>query len=181
MERNLIQNERGRPKGIGQLAEAIRRTCQRTNQEEISGLDLSNVRTIYPLLITRDGIGDAFIINELLRIRFDAIPALSFKTIRPRRLAPLFCMSAETVEQIAPYLAELSLSDIVDGRYKGRRSMGASFFAVPNPVLQQIGERENSVLNAAFHGFTEPLVKALFPAEYGRQNRGDLKDLARDS
>jgi hypothetical protein len=137
------------------------------------------VRTIYPLLITRDGIGDAFIISELLRIRFDAVPTLSFKTVRPRRLAPLFCMAAETIEQIAPYLADLSLSDIIDGRYLGHRSMGASFFAVPNPLLQQMGERENHVLNAAFHEFTEPLAKALFPEEYEKQLRNENQQVAR--
>jgi hypothetical protein len=178
VERNLIENELGRRKGISQLAEAIRRTCKKTNPDQIPGLDLSNVRAIYPLLITRDGIGDAFIISELLRIRFDAVPTLSFKTVRPRRLAPLFCMAAETIEQIAPYLADLSLSDIIDGRYIGHRSMGASFFAVPNPLLQQMGERENRVLNIAFHEFTEPLVKALFPEEYEKQLRKENPQVA---
>jgi hypothetical protein len=178
VERNLIQNEYGRRKGIGQLAEAIRRTCQKKNPEEIMGPDLSGVRAIYPLLITRDGIGDAFIINELLNVRFNAIPNLSFKTVRPRRLTPLFCMAAETIEQIAPYLGDASLSDIIDGRYKGHRSMGASFFAVPNPLLKQIGDRENRVLNAAFHEFTEPLAKTLFPDEYEKENRKDSLQLA---
>jgi len=171
VERNLIQNECGRRKGIGQLAEAIRRTCQRENPEEIVGLKLSGVRTIYPVLITRDGIGDAFIMNALLNVKFNAVPTLSFKTVRPKRLTPLFCMAAETIEQIAPYLQDASLSDIINGRYKGRRSVGASFFAIANPVLQQIGERENRILSAAFHEFTEPLTKALFPNEYERENR----------
>lgn len=54
--------------------------------------------------------------------------------------------------------------------------MGASFFAVPNPVLQQIGERENGVLNSTFHEFTKPLIRALFPAEYEQENRANLND-----
>ena len=56
--------------------------------------------------------------------------------------------------------------------------MGASFFAVPNPLLQQMGERENRVLNIAFHEFTEPLVKALFPEEYEKQLRKENPQVA---
>lgn len=87
-------------------------------------------------------------------------------------------MAAETIELIAPYLTDLSLADIIDGRYKGNKSMGASFFAVPNPVLQQLGECENRVLNAAFLEFTEPFAKVLFPEEYEKQNRGDNQQSA---
>ena len=56
--------------------------------------------------------------------------------------------------------------------------MGASFFAVPNPLLQQMGERENRVLNTAFHEFTEPLAKALFPEEYEKQLRKEDQQVA---
>ncbi len=37
--------------------------------------------------------------------------------------------------------------------------MGASFFAVDNQVLQQIGKRDNDVLLAAFREFTGPMIK----------------------
>lgn len=170
LERNLIQNERGRPKGIAQLAEAIRRTCRRNDPERINGVDLSNVRAVYPLLVTRDPIGDAFLINEILNIRFRAIPALSRKTVQPRRLTPIVCMAAETVEHLAPYLSDVPFSDIIDNRYKGRRYAGANFFGVDIPILRQMGERENGVLSAAFHEFTEPLTRALFPEEYAKAN-----------
>ncbi|MDP9161535.1 MAG: hypothetical protein M3O09_15050 [Acidobacteriota bacterium] len=169
VERNLVENEVGRPKGIGQLAEAIRRTCQRRAPEAIDGIDLSSVRSIYPLLITRDAVGDAYILNEMLRRKFNSIATLSRKMIGPRRLTPPCCMAAQTIEQIAPYLADLSLSDIIDGRYRGRKYLGGSFFAVPNPVLQPLGVRENHVLEAAFKEFAEPMLKSLFPKEYEEQ------------
>jgi hypothetical protein len=170
IESKLLQNDRGRPKGIMQLADAIRRTCRREAPEGIHGIDLSDVRTIYPLLLTRDAIGDVFLINEILNAKFRAIPTLSRKTVQPKRLTPLVCMAAETIEQVAPYLSDVPFSDIIDDRYRGRRSMGANFFGVDIPLLRELGERENKILAGAFHEFTQPLVKALFPEEYARAN-----------
>ena len=62
--------------------------------------------------------GDAFALNELLNLKFGNTPTLSFKTIRPKRLTPLFCMAAETLEGIAPYLRDAGISDIIDADIK---------------------------------------------------------------
>jgi hypothetical protein len=52
--------------------------------------------------------------------------------------------------------------------------MGANFFGVGIPVLNKFGDRENKILSAAFHDFTEPLVSSLFPDEYARA-KADLQ------
>ena len=121
IEHKLIRNPEGKRKGIEQLAEAIRRTCCKKEADGIGGVDLSGVRRVFPLLILRDGIGDAPMMNPFLKNRFDAIPTLSSKTIRPKILTPSFCMAADTLEYITAFLKDASLSDIWDARYRGNK------------------------------------------------------------
>jgi hypothetical protein len=103
--------------------------------------------------------------NAFLKNRFDAIPTLSYKTIRPRILTPLFYIAADTLEYIAAFLKDASLTDILDARYRGNKGMGGPFLAVNNDVLRPLGEKINVILDNAFQEFMEPLIKALFPQE----------------
>jgi len=161
----LIQNPEGKRKGIEQLAEAIRRTCRRNDADRIAGLDLSHVKRVFPLLVVRDGIGEAPMLNALLNHKFDEVPNLSFKTIRPKILTPLFCISADTLEYISAYLKDVSLGDILDARYRGNKGMGGPFLAIDNDVLEPLGEKRSEVLQQAFHEFTKSLAATLFPKE----------------
>ena len=71
IEEKLIRNPEGKRKGIEQLAEAIRRTCRKTDFDRIHGIDLSGVRRIFPLLVLRDvtraSTGAKWAIRGLLR------------------------------------------------------------------------------------------------------------------
>lgn len=168
IEEKLIRNPEGKRKGIEQLADAIRRTCCERGAERVIGVDLSGVRRVFPVLILRDGIGDAPMMNAFLIHRFDAIPTLSPNTIRPKVLTPIFCMAADTLEYIAAFLKDVRFSDILDARYRANRGMGGPFLAVHNDVLEGLGEKRNVVLEAAFHSFIEPLLLTLFPSEVAK-------------
>jgi hypothetical protein len=161
----LIQNPQGKRKGIEQLAESIRRTCRRKDADKIAGVDLAHIRRVFPLLIVRDGIGEAPMLNALLNHKFDGSPLLSFKTIRPRILTPLFCISADTLEYISAYLRDASLSDILDARYRGNKGMGGPFLAIDNEILDPLGDKRSEVLRQAFNEFTKTIVATLFPKE----------------
>ena len=50
-------------KGLKQLASAIVKVFDRKNPEAVSGADLSKIRRIFPVLVTRDDIGAAIYIN----------------------------------------------------------------------------------------------------------------------
>ena len=165
IEEKLIRNPEGKRKGIEQLAEAIRRTCRKSDFDRIHGIDLSGVRRIFPLLILRDAIGDAPMMNSYLRAKFEAIPTLSSRTIRPRILTPLVCVAADTLEHVTAFLKDASLSDILEARYRNNKGMGAPFLAVKNDVLQRLGQKENFLLQNAFEGFIKPLLRRLFPEE----------------
>jgi len=75
-------------------------------------------------------------------------------------------MAADTLEYISAFLKGSSLSDILDARYRGNKAMGMPFLAVGNEVLQAQGEKRSCTMEDAFHTCVEPLVKALFPAEF---------------
>ena len=169
IEDKLIRNPEGKRKGIEQLAEAIRRTCHKKDADRIRGVEFSAVRRVFPVLILRDGIGDAPMMNAFLNNRFEAIPTLSSKTIRPRILTPLFCIATDTLEYISAFLKDASLSDILDARYRGNKAMGMPFLAVDNDVLEPLDEKRNLIMENAFHTSVEPLVKALFPTEFAEQ------------
>jgi hypothetical protein len=169
IEEKLIRNPEGKRKGIEQLAEAIRRTCRKKESDRIIGVDLSSVRRVFPILILRDGIGDAPLMNAFLKNRFDAFPTLSSKTIRPNILTPFFCVAIDTLEYLAAFLKDAKLSDILDARYRANKGMGGPFLAVSNDVLERLGEKRNILLEDAFHSFVEPLIKALFPEEAAKQ------------
>jgi hypothetical protein len=171
IEEKLIRNQKGERKGIEQLAEAIRRTCQRQEPEGIEGVDLSGVRRVFPLLILRDSIGDVPLMNAFLKHRFEATPDLSSKTVRPKILTPLFCIAADTMEYLSAYLHGARFSDILDARYRGNKGMGNPFLTVDNPVLTAVGEKGSIPLGEAFHKFMEPVVKTLFPDEAAKVTR----------
>jgi hypothetical protein len=108
--------------------------------------------------------------NAFLNHKFGAIPSLSSKTIRPKILTPLFCIAADSMEYLAGYLKDASLSDILDARYRGNKGMGGPFLAIANDVLEPLGEKRNFVLEEAFHSFVQPIVTALFPEEAAKQD-----------
>ena len=72
--RNEIQEKfveaEGRRKGIGQLAARIEQVFNRKSPRAIEGIDISRVRKVYPVLITRDDIGSALVINAYLASKF---------------------------------------------------------------------------------------------------------------
>ena len=103
--------------------------------------------------------------NSYLRAKFEAIPTLSSRTIRPRILTPLVCVAADTLEHVTAFLKDASLSDILEARYRNNKGMGAPFLAVKNDVLQRLGQKENFLLQNAFEGFIKPLLRRLFPEE----------------
>jgi hypothetical protein len=102
--------------------------------------------------------------NAFLKNRFDASQPI-LQDCSPKDFdADLLC-GCQTLECIAAFLKDASLSDILDARYRGNKGMGMPFLAADNDVLESLGEKRNFALENAFHSFVEPIVKALFPEE----------------
>lgn len=151
-------------KGVRQLANAIERLFARGTKDQIADVDISRVRRVFPVLVTRDGIGGALVINVILNRKFDTM--LNRRSCRPYLITPLFCMDAEVMEGISAYLREVRLDDILDARYKGDPRMMSSFGHVFNPVLDAIGYRPNEFVDLWFDQFTKTGLTVLFPGEH---------------
>jgi hypothetical protein len=150
-------------KGVRQLANAIERLFARGTEDQIADVDISRVRRIFPVLVTRDNIGGALVINVILNRRFDAM--LNRRSCRPYVITPLFCMDAEVMEGISSYLQEVRLDDILDARYRGDPRMMSGFAHVSNPVVDAIGYRSNDFVDFWFDQFAKTGFTLLFPGE----------------
>lgn len=150
-------------KGVRQLANAIERLFARGTKDQIADVDISTVRRVFPVLVTRDDIGGALVINVILNRKFDAM--LNRRSCRPYVITPLFCMDAEVMEGISAYLREARFDDILDARYKGDPRMMSSFGQVSNPVLEAIGYRPNEFVDYWFDEFVKTGLALLFPGE----------------
>ncbi len=162
IEKKLVGSPKNK-KGVRQLAAAIPRVFGRKRSDSIQGVDVSGVRRIYPVLITRDDIGETVLINRLLNKRFQKY--CGQRSVRPCTVTPLFCLSAEAAEAISAYLKEASFTDILKARYKKDPSLRSTFLAAGNEVLESIGPRKSQNLDRKFHEFGTAVANHFFPGQ----------------
>jgi len=148
-------------KGVAQLSHVIRRLFDPKSSLPLEGIDLSGIRTIYPVLVTRDDVGSAVGINLYLNKKFREI--FNSRCVRPLRVTPLFCLSVEDLELISGYLSEAAFTEILEARYDNDRSLASTFAAVNNEVMRKIGRRRNKHLEQAFAAGMDVVCERLFP------------------
>jgi hypothetical protein len=133
-----------RRKGVFQLVDAVEKLCRRENPEAVEGVDMYGVTTIFPLIITRDDLGSAFNVNAYLNNHFQE-GTKNCKFLRS--VTPLFCMSADDIEGLSPFLRDTRFSDILAARYRADKSLTRPFWTVPNMVLNRKGQRTPELLS----------------------------------
>jgi hypothetical protein len=146
-------------KGVTQLADDIHRIFSRSDRARLEGVDLSSVRTVFPVLVTRDEIGGTMLVNYLLNKEFQK--ALNKKCVRPRRVTPLFCFTADEIEYISAYLRTVRFSDILEDRYNADASLKMPLTFLDLPSLA--GNLRNDLIKHEFEEFSNGVKEALFP------------------
>jgi hypothetical protein len=141
LESKLVESK-DRPQAVKQLAKSIERAFGAA-RDQVEGLDLRHVRSVFPVLIMRDDLGGVPGVNAFLDLRFNAL--LNRKAVKVS-VAPLTCMSSEIAESLSAYLADTSLVDILEAHIRGNRKgqtryLTMPLFAVPNAVLTKKGGR----------------------------------------
>jgi hypothetical protein len=110
IDTKLVSNEKGRPKGVGQLA----RSCGAVARGELAGI--SGVRRVYPLLVVDDPAFSAPGTNTYLAERF--------ATLGPHDSAvlPPTIATIDEFEEVAPYIAanDLSWPELLDRRFTAK-------------------------------------------------------------
>lgn len=162
IKENLVGTESKR-KGIGQLANSILTVFNKKTPVEVTGIDLSGITTIFPLLITRDGIGASWGISSYLQMQADKF--FNRRKLRPRTVTPIFCMSAEGIEALSGYLQTKHITDILECWYKNDRGLHWSFQTIDNPAIGSIDFKKNADLNNAFLAVFQNAASVLFPGK----------------
>jgi hypothetical protein len=159
IEEKLIQTD-GHMKGIGQLSLHIEEVFSRKSARRVEGVDLSAARKVFPVLITRDDIGSALLMNAYLASRFRHL--FHRKSVAVT-VTPPFTFSAQDIEMICGYLKEASFADLIEERYKADRNFLSTFWLLNNPIIERIGERECKPFSDALHEYFRDIANTLFP------------------
>jgi hypothetical protein len=158
IKKKLVKTEKEK-KGVTQLADAIHRMFSRSDPARVEGIDLSSVKTVFPVLVTRDEIGGTMLVNYLLNKEFQQI--LNKKKVRPRRVTPLFCLNADEVEYVSAYLRTVRFPDILQEIYDANPSLKIPLTFLDLPSLA--GNLRNDLIKREFEGFAGGVKEALYP------------------
>ena len=160
IEENLIGTESKR-KGIRQLSHAILGIFDKKTPVVVAGVDFSQVKSVYPVLIIRDEVGGCFGISHYLNGKAEGF--FYRRKVRPRIVTPIFCLSSEGIETISAYLQNDTLSHLLEGWYREDPGLHWSFSSVENSVTHSHGYKTNSDLDKAFDQIFQNARQILFP------------------
>jgi hypothetical protein len=109
ISKKLVRDDaENKKKGVEQIAAAITSLFSNPEKEVVSGVDVSKIKRVYPLLITLDDLGSSLLISKLLNFSFDSV----FKRdcVTDVEVKPLLCTDIESIEKLLPYLDVKPLS-----------------------------------------------------------------------
>lgn len=158
IKQKLVKGEKGK-KGVTQIANTIHRIFSKSDPARLEGVDLSLVRTVFPVLVTRDEIAGIMLVNHLLNKEFQKV--LDKKRVRLRRVTPLFCLTADQIEYISAYLRTVRFPDILQERYYADASLKIPLEFLDLPSLA--GNLRNDLLKREFEAFANGVKEGLFP------------------
>jgi hypothetical protein len=155
----LIENEKGKKKGVGQLASVIGKLFGSYGSSSgVNEFDMSKVSVVIPVLVTLDDIGGSFLITKHLG---DALNR-ALPPIRPEvQIKPLFSMSIETLEVLSGYLKAVPLDVILEEWHISDPALASSLLANEHPVLKQHGNIRNVVLDQEFSRIWKGLMESV--------------------
>ncbi len=156
LDKKLVREPEGEAKAVYQLKRAIELACDSVSPAPINGMDLSNIRYIFPVIITRDDIGSTFGVNAFLQVRFeDAFNRKSSAKI----ITPLFCLDAEDIERLSSYLKDFAFTDLLDAHYRANRKRGKyllnAYFSTPDNEILKGKELRPPVSVRPWHKLTK--------------------------
>ncbi len=152
LEAKLVQT-----KGVGQLATAVERLCRYDKPDRIQGIDFSGISTVFPLIVIRDEIGSGFGMNAYLNSRFQELkPQKTWRSV-----TPMFSLSADDLEKLTPYLADVPLTRALSARYRRDKALLSPFWMVDNSVIDPKGERHPQFIKMALQIIREMSARTL--------------------
>jgi hypothetical protein len=153
LENKLVQEAEGNAKAVQQLKRAIELVCNSEHPEPVDGIDLGYIKTIYPVIVTRDDLRSTFGVNAFLQVMFDAVV---HRKLARKTITPLFCMNAEDLERLTAYLSDTPFTDLLHAHYRANNRQGKyllnPYFATDNNwILKKKGMRRPDIIEAFWH------------------------------
>jgi hypothetical protein len=150
----------GQKKGLGQLALHIEQVFRSKSPRQIEGLERSNIRKVFPVLVTRDDIGASLVMNAYLASKFRESFNRKAVTVT---VTPLFSLSAQDIELICGYLKDVSFASLLEERYRKDTKLLSSFWTVDNAIIEKLGGRTCRAFANAFDDYSRMVQETLFP------------------
>jgi len=148
IKQKLIQNEESRPKGVGQLAKAVKNLFKGRRRESIEQVDLSGVKYVFPVLVTLDSIGRTPMLSRFLNEYF--LSGLDEQDCGDPYIFPVVSVYIEDLEVLSAYLRELPFAQILQNWIQNDPKLISTIMAVENPRIAALGPRHSGLLDSAF-------------------------------
>lgn len=151
LKKKLVGTQQS-PKGVRQLVNALKKIWMTDDPAAILGVDMRDIDTVCPVVLTRDDIGSAYNMSAYLNFHFQELvkgsPAI-------RHVTPLSCLSADDIERLTPYLCDTSLSEIILARIAGDKDLIYPLWYGENTVLGGLTNRPAIFLNSEIEKLIE--------------------------
>ncbi len=152
--RKFVQSDE-RPQGLKQLATAINAVFNKKHPRVVSGVDLSRIVRVFPVILTKDSIGGSIGLSKYLRDFFK--PEIRHESLNVV-VAPIFCLSVDQLEEISDVLASTSLAELLQGWWRRDRTLGLNFLmASDTGVRTQSRSLTNALMDAMNELFEETM------------------------
>jgi len=154
----------GKKKGVEQLSDAITLLFSDPGREVVRGLDASDIRRVYPFLVTLDDLGASLLISNLLNL-FSAA-SLRRDSTQGVEVRPVFCTDVESLEMVLPYLGVRPLSSFLQHWLDtDAKLIGTLLARLPDGLPR----RRNQFLDKEWKTLHEDIASRLFPEEHAPQ------------
>ena len=170
IEQKLVQNEDNNPKGVRQLGNAVKRLFGTGERALIRGVDLDNIKYIFPVLVTLDSIGRTLMLSRLLHEYF--LKELNNQQFTDPHLFPLLSLYIEDIEVLSGYLREVPFALILHNWVEKDPKLINTILAIENPTLAALGPRKSGFMEQAFDRCYAAIVDRL-----GLEDDGKIIDV----
>jgi hypothetical protein len=160
IEMKLVHNttdKKNKKKGVWQLSHALKTLFNQNASMSLLGIDLRNIKRVYPYLVTFDSIGATIGISPFLNTFLEEHLHGQPFSIEVR---PLFCTDIETLEFASGFFGASSLPQVLEHWFETNPSLTTPLQAID---LSRFAWRENGWLRAEWNSVYKSMVKILFP------------------
>jgi hypothetical protein len=157
LTRNLVQNSKGKPKGVRQLSAAVENLFGAHTPCHNRRLATSSVRTVIPCIITLDSVGGAIGINGFLQKNWELRSSVDVAIL------PICCIPIDTLEKKSGIIRKHSFGTVLKRWMEINPAMGTPLSQME---LGLEGRAPVPEMDSQMHEYFDKSARALFSKEW---------------